>query len=156
MVKGTIRTAIPALAGGGIMAAIDAKLIGNRSTVVRVLAKLAAATAAGVFLRKKPQFALPMMGAMLGTLGYEQVARMMGGVSAASPPRAISQMASLVREDPRAMSALVTQVNGMKGMRGLKGMRGVVTTPSLGAPNVVTSPSLGGTAIPTPSYSVLG
>ncbi len=123
-IKDTVRTAIPAVAGGAVMSIIDAKLLADKSPVFRVAGKLLAAAAAGMLLRKRPQTAHVLMGAMLGTLGYELGANFSGGIVAPDKKSAVAPaakaMQALIREDPAAMNALVTST-GVTSLPSLEG-----------------------------------
>lgn len=135
IVKSTIASAIPAIAAGGVMAFLDAKLLGDKAMPVQVLGKLAAAGAVGYLLRNRPRTSALAMGAMLGGLGYQLAAQLNGGVIATNPKDAAKQISALIRQDPRAMSALVNTDGSLR------------TTPSLSG--MGTSMGEGGTALPT-------
>jgi len=120
MVKRTISNTVPAVIGGGVMAVIDNKLLSTFSPLVRTIGKLGVAAVAGRVLRKRPAAAYLTMGAMLGTIGYEWGTRFLGGVVAASKPQGMRQLAMLIREDPAAMSALVTS-QGIQTLPSLSG-----------------------------------
>jgi len=112
--KRTIAAAVPAVAGGALVSVLDAKVLSKQSLPVRVVAKLVAATAAGAFLRSRPDTAKLVQGAILGSLGAELGARMAGGT--------MSGLAYLVGADGQMMQALVDSsgaVNSMPQLRGL-------------------------------------
>lgn len=131
IVKSTIASAIPAIAAGGVMAILDAKLLGDKAMPVQVLGKLAAAAGVGYLLRNRPRTSALAMGAMLGGLGYQLAAKLNGGVVAASPKDAAKEISALIRQDPRAMASLVRTDGSLN------------TTPSL------SGMGEGGTALPT-------
>jgi hypothetical protein len=106
-VKRTIAAAIPAVAGGAVMSLIDSKLLANQSQAVRIGGKIAAAGAVGVLLRRRPDTAKVLMGAMLGSLGYELGAKLSGGMVAPNKEQAAKQLGQLIRADPQAMGALI-------------------------------------------------
>lgn len=114
IVKQTISTAIPALAGGAVMGLVDTKILGNASTPVRIGGKLALAAIAGRFLRKRPATAYTVMGAMLGTAGYDLGVRFGGGAVAPTPAAAAQQLKSLVYEDPAALRGLVYEMGRLQ------------------------------------------
>lgn len=105
--KKTIAIAIPAVAGGAIMSLIDAKVLAGRPQWMQVAGKVFAAGLVSVGLRKRPATAQILMGAMLGTLGYQLGARLSGGVVAPNAAEAAKSMGYLVRENPAMFGALV-------------------------------------------------
>ncbi len=117
-IKGAVRqvfmTAIPALGGGFVANFIDAKFLADKNIVIRILAKLAQATLAGVLFRSRPVVAYATMGAVIGSVGGDFGTRMAGGVVVGATPIAKAQgVAALITEDPRTMGVLV---EGMRGM----------------------------------------
>lgn len=136
-VKQTVKTAIPALIAGGLLGVLDVKLLTNYSPMVRIGAKVAAAAVAGVALRRSPNSAYAAMGAILGSLGYEQAAKLAGGavVVAGNTTTAAKGLSALIREDPAAMGPVVDDMRGM----GL-----LVEAPGMGAPNGVQDQSFFG------------
>lgn len=122
IVKSTIASAIPAIAAGGVMAILDAKLLGDKAMPVQVLGKLAAAAGVGYLLRNRPRTSALAMGAMLGGLGYQLAAKLNGGVVAASPKDAAKEISALIRQDPRAMASLVRTDGSLNTTPSLSGM----------------------------------
>lgn len=110
--KSTLRqifgVAVPAVVAGGASGFIDSKLLSSKPLYVRILAKLAEAFGVSMLLRSRPQAASAAMGAILGSIGYEQGVAMAGGVIAgASPAAKAAGVQALITEDPRAMGVLV-------------------------------------------------
>lgn len=134
--KGSVRALIPAALGGAAIGFADAKLLADKSMIVRVGAKIGAAALAGVLLRKNPMAAHAAMGAMLGTLGYEGGVRAGGGVIATSKPAGMRELAALAAEDEEALGILEAEMQGMglleDGVGDDDDMDGMGATPDLG------------------------
>jgi hypothetical protein len=105
--KRTIAAAIPSVAGGALMSLIDSKLLADRPLWMRVGGKIVAAAGAGMLLRRRPDTAKLLMGAMLGSLGYELGAKLSGGLVTANKAQTVQALGTLIRADPQAMGALV-------------------------------------------------
>lgn len=110
--KRTIAAAVPAVAGGALVSVLDAKFLAKRSTGVQIAAKLVAAAAAGAFLRSRPQTALLLQGAILGSLG-SQITAQLGSQTG---------MQYLVGADGQAMSALMDASGALNTMPSLHGL----------------------------------
>lgn len=114
MLGQTFRVGVPAIIGGGLSGFIDAKFLSAKPLIVRIAAKVAQAVAAGMLFRSKPMTAAATMGAIIGSVGYEQGVGFGGGVVAGGSPAAkAAGVAALVLEDPRAMGVLIKSMNGM-------------------------------------------
>lgn len=112
--RGVFMTAIPAVVAGGVANFIDAKFLSDKNIVIRILAKLAQAAAAGALFRRKPVIAYATMGAVMGSIGGDFGTRLAGGaVVGAAPAAKAAGVAALITEDPRTMGVLV---EGMRGM----------------------------------------
>lgn len=106
IVKSTIRTAVPSLAGGAVMGLVDSQFLSGLSTPFRIGGKIALAALAGHFLRSRPATAYAVMGSMLGTAGYDLGVRLGGGIVTKNPQQTKATMTALLTEDPAAMSAV--------------------------------------------------
>jgi hypothetical protein len=105
--KRTIAAAIPAVAGGAIISFVDAKLLADRPQAVRIGGKVVLAALASVMLRSRPATAQLLMGAILGSLGYELGTKLSGGLVTPNKAATVQALGTLIREDPAAMSALI-------------------------------------------------
>lgn len=110
----TFMTGIPAIVAGGLSGFIDSKFLSARSLLLRIAAKIGEAAAAGMLLRRRPVAAYAAMGAIIGSVGYEQGVAFAGGVIAgASPAAKAAGVQALITEDPRTMGVLVRSMQGM-------------------------------------------
>ena len=123
MAKKTLKAAIPAVAGGALMSLIDAKLLATLpgGQAVRFAGKVVAAGAAAVVLRKWPATAQIMMGAMLGSAGYELGAKLAGGLVAPDKRATTEALVMLSRQDPQGMAALVSASGALYTVPSLAG-----------------------------------
>jgi hypothetical protein len=113
IIRDTIKVAIPALGAGFGIGYLDSKVLGDKSTLVRVGGKIGLAAAIGVLLRRRPDLARAAMATVIGTLGYEQGLTIAGGTVAVSKPAAAKQLAALVFQDQQAMGYLAENLQGM-------------------------------------------
>jgi hypothetical protein len=98
---------------GGVAGAAEAGFMSGVSEPIRIGGKLALAIGGALLLRKHPMAATMFVASVLSSLGYEAGVRISGGVVAPGPAQATTQLKALVREDPRAMGALVREMRGL-------------------------------------------
>lgn len=111
--RGVFMVGVPALAAGAVASFIDAKWLSDKNIVIRILAKVAQAAAAGMLFRRRPVIAYASMGAIIGSVGGDFGTRLAGGAVVGATPIAKAQGVAALITEPVTMGVLV---EGMRGM----------------------------------------
>ena len=104
---------MPAIGGAFVANFVDSKFLGDKSPVVRLLAKVAEFVGFSMLSRKFPRAAPAAMAGVVATIGAEWGTRLGGGVAGGPKEVATKGIAEMLRED-ESMGVLLT--NELRGM----------------------------------------
>lgn len=111
--KTALAASIPSTLGAAAFAFVETKYLRQYNPAIRLGARVAAAGAAVMGLRRHPHMAYATMGAILGGFGSEIGVRAAGGVVTGPGKAGMREIAALASDDPEQLSALYDEMSGM-------------------------------------------
>ncbi len=126
VVQQVAKTAVPALAVGAALGALDVKMskqFDKPATfrLVSTLAKLGVGVGALIGLKNKPQYAIPIACAAFAGIGNDLGVKMVGGIVGGSKEATAKELAGIAAEDEETFGLLLTEMQGM-GILSVSGM----------------------------------
>lgn len=109
-----LKSAIPAVVGGALLGFADAKFLGTRGMVIRLVGKGVLATVAGVAGRRflGREAAAVAVGAVLGSIGSEIGIKLAGGIVAGTKKEGLKELISDPGDDEEVRDAMAALTEG--------------------------------------------